>query len=117
MSAGSGEDRRYLWHRDAPPPCARLRLERGGWEQGEAQTIINELAESFKLNKRLQRGHGIAASGYLLGYVLAKAGRKDEALTVLAEAAAAFDRLQLADKAAEIRDLQEKIRAEKSAQA
>jgi len=97
--------------------CARLRLERGGWEQGEALTIIDELTESFSLNKKLQRRRGIVASGYLLGHLLAKAGQKDAALDVLDEAAAACDKMNWTEEAAEIRDLQEKIRAEKRAQA
>src|SRR5271155_2509289 len=35
--------------------CAAIRLERGGWEKGEAQTIVAELAESFSIVQRIKR--------------------------------------------------------------
>lgn len=88
--------------------CARIRLERGGLQGDEGQTIIDELAESFTLFRKLQRVDGIAVVGSLLGQVLAAVGLRDEALTVLDYAAAAFDRLQ---QAAHLRALQARLRA------
>ncbi|HET6427796.1 MAG TPA: hypothetical protein VFJ30_05270, partial [Phycisphaerae bacterium] len=90
--------------------CASLRLDRGGLEKGEAQVIFDELNESFRLLTKLQRPDGIAAVGVLLGQVLAVAGHADEALAVLDQSAAAFEKLGRADQAAQVRALQETIR-------
>ncbi len=93
--------------------CAQIRLGRDGLEKGEAQTIYEELAESFTLFKKLQRVDGIAHSGVLLGQVLAGGGHIDDALSVLAESAAAFEKIGVADQAAQIRTMQETIRKHK----
>ncbi len=90
--------------------CARLRLSRGGLEQGEAQIIFDELEESFTLLKKLQRADGIAFVGMLFGQVLAAAGRVDEAVTVLDQSAAAFEKLKWADQAAQVHELIKSIR-------
>ncbi len=90
--------------------CARMRLARGGLEQGEAQQIYDELAESFALWQKLQRVDGIAFAGSLLGQVLAWAGHREEALPVLEQSAAAFDTLGLTKNAAETRALQASLR-------
>jgi len=90
--------------------CARIRLERSGLQGDEGQTIIDELAESFTLFRKLQRVDGIAIVGSLLGQVLAAVGLRKEALTVLDHAAAAFDRLQQAAQAAQLRALQARLR-------
>jgi len=92
--------------------CALLRLQRGGWEHGEAQTILDELTESLELNKKLQQANGIAVSGALLGKVLNSAGESNKALEVLDESAMAYDKLGWTEKAAEVRELQKKIRDE-----
>jgi hypothetical protein len=90
--------------------CARIRLDRGGLAKGEAQTILDELAESFALSKKLQRADAIAIVGSLLGQVLAGGGHADEALSVLDESAAAFDKLGRTQEADQARALQETIR-------
>ena len=90
--------------------CAQIRLQRGGLEKGERQTVVNELAESFALLKRLQRANGVAAVGPLLGQCLAAVGEVDEALAVLDESADAFERLKLLDQAGQVRELQKVIR-------
>ena len=90
--------------------CAQIRLNRGGLEAGEAHVIVDELAESFALWKKLQRVDGIAMAGFLLGQVLAGGGPAGEALAVLDESAAAFDKLGRAEHAAQVRTLQAQIR-------
>ena len=72
--------------------CAQLRLSRGEENADERETIVEELVESFDLLKQLQRAEGIAAVGSLLGALLA-AGSPEEAVRVLEESAAAFERL------------------------
>ena len=90
--------------------CARFRLGRRESKQDEAQTIFDELAESFALKKQIQRVDGIGAVGSLFGQVLAMAGQVDQALAVLEESAAAFDQLAQTDQATQVRELQEWIR-------
>ena len=82
-------------------------------EKGEAQTIFDELAESFTLLAKLQRVDGIAIVGLLFGQVLAAAGGVEEALAVLDQSAWAFEKLQMAGEAAKVRELQKKIRGRK----
>jgi tetratricopeptide (TPR) repeat protein len=91
--------------------CAQDRLARGGLEQGEGQTIYNELAESFVLLTKLQRVDGIAVVGSLLGQFLAAAGHRDDALAVLEQSATAFERIGQLNQATDIRQLQDKIRS------
>lgn len=89
--------------------CAQLRIARRGLEQGEAQTIHDELAESFALLQQLQRVDGIATVGALLGQVLAMAGARAEAVAVLAQSAMAFERLGQDASAAQMRALADSL--------
>ncbi|QNT71015.1 tetratricopeptide repeat protein [Defluviicoccus vanus] len=90
--------------------CARIRLDRGGLQSGEAQIIFDELAESFAIYQQLGRADGIGHVGLLFAQVLAQAGHPQEALTVLDAAAAAFTTLQQAESVARVRALQQQIR-------
>ena len=90
---------------------ATIKLERGGWEKGEAQTIVDELAESFSIAKQMQRANGIAAIGAQFGQVLAMAGQPSEALAVFEIAASAFETLRQTESAQQIRALQDLVRA------
>ena len=92
--------------------CAQLRLTRGGLKLGEAQTIYDELAESFAILQKLQRIDGIAVVGSMFGQILAMGGYPDEALTVLDQSAMAFEKMQQTQQAAQVRDLQQRIREE-----
>ena len=90
--------------------CAQLRLKRGGLEAGEMQTIYEELAESFAINLKLQRADGIAFVGLILGQILAMGGHSDDAIAVLEQSAAAFEKLQKPEQAKGVRNLQKEIR-------
>jgi hypothetical protein len=90
--------------------CARLRLTRGGMQQGEAQTICDELAESFAILHKLQRVDGIAVVGAMLGQILAMGGYRDEACTVLDQSVMAFEKMQQTQQAEQVRDLQRRIK-------
>jgi aromatic ring-cleaving dioxygenase len=79
-------------------------------DQQEAQTIYQELAESFDISLQLQRMDGIAYVGKLFGRVLFWAGQLQEALNVLEHAATAFEKLQHPQQVEEIRNLQKQIR-------
>ncbi|AGA90192.1 hypothetical protein Thimo_1398 [Thioflavicoccus mobilis 8321] len=72
---------------------ARLRLERGEHETGGIQAIYDDLAASYEILRRLGRPDGIGAVGLLLAQVLTMGGHRDDALTVLDEAEAAFAKL------------------------
>jgi hypothetical protein len=89
--------------------CAQLRLDRGGLQKGEGQMIVDELAESYTLNRQLQRVDGIAVVGALLGQVLAATGAHDDAASVLDLSADAFDRIGAADQATQLRELAARI--------
>jgi hypothetical protein len=89
--------------------CAGIRLARGGIEKGEEETIFKELAESFAINKKLQRPDGIAMTGLLLGQFLAARGQTDDAVKVLDDSAAAFEKLGMTAKAAEAIELKKQI--------
>ena len=90
--------------------CARIRLQLGGLESGEAQTIGDELAESFDILRRLGRVDGVGHVGAMYGQVLAMAGHTEQALAVLDSAAEAFATLRQAETVARIRALQDSIR-------
>ena len=90
--------------------CAEIRLERGGWEKGEAHTIVAELAESFSIAQRIGRADAIAGIGAKFGQVLVMAGEPSEALDVLEQAAGAFETLQQTERAQQLRALQDEIR-------
>jgi esterase/lipase superfamily enzyme len=91
--------------------CASIRLQRGGWENGEAEAIIAELAESFSIAQRTQRVDAIAGIGAQFGQVLVMAGMRDDGLAVLETAAAGFVTLKQTESARQLRDLQETIRS------
>ncbi|ALJ39378.1 MULTISPECIES: CHAT domain-containing protein [Azospirillum] len=93
--------------------CAEIRL-RGRLEKREVETIIEELTESFALFDQLERVDAIGAVGALFGQVLAMAGRTDEALRVLDEAAAAFAKIQHDQGVEHVRAIQAAIRKAKS---
>ncbi|MCW2246580.1 phosphopentomutase [Azospirillum fermentarium] len=90
--------------------CATIRLNRGGLETGEADTIAAEVAESFSLFRTIGRTDGIAIVGQLFGQILAAGGLKDEALAVLDQAAEAFTILKRTASVEKIRALQASIR-------
>ena len=90
--------------------CAQIRLQRGGLDKGEAQTIFEELKESFALSKKLQRADSIAIVGALYGQLLAAAGQTESALSVLSDAADACEKLGWPEQAAQAREIQEHIR-------
>ena len=90
--------------------CAGIRIDRNGLEKGETQTILDELAESLRLSRKIKRLDGIAFSGHRLAQCLTKLGRTSEALPVLEESVAAFKKLGMAGEAAEARKLLEEIR-------
>ncbi|PWV58850.1 metallophosphoesterase [Plasticicumulans acidivorans] len=90
---------------------ARIRLERGEWETGGAQTIRAELTEAFELYSQLRRPDGIGMSGWRLAQVLAGFGEYAEALTVLAAAEAGFHTLQNREGLDAVADLRQQIHA------
>ena len=92
--------------------CAQLRLNCGDLKQEDAQTIYDELAESFAIWQKLQRADGVAIAGWMLGQILAMGSQPDEALTVLDQSAMAFERMQQTPQAEKVRDLQRQIRKE-----
>ncbi len=82
--------------------CAQIRLDRGGLSTGETQTISEELSESFRLNTRLDRPIGIAASGWILGQILATMKKTADALDILERTASAMDRLKWVNRASQV---------------
>jgi hypothetical protein len=94
---------------------ASIRLQRGGWGNGEAQTILNELEESFRTAQQIGRADFIGHIGEQFGRVLVLAGRQNEGVAVLEEAADAFETLQRSEDAAQVRALQDQIRGMGSA--
>ena len=89
--------------------CAEIHLKRGDHERGGIQTIYDELSEAYALSLKLQRPDFIGWTGSLLGQVLAMGGYRDEALEVLATAAAAREKIGQHDRAAQYRQLIEQI--------
>ncbi len=85
--------------------CAQIRLQKDGLTPDIAQTIHDELAESFSISLRLQLPDGIGHVGALLGQVLAAGGLFEKALEVLELSAAAFDKLGHQDLVQQVRDL------------
>jgi hypothetical protein len=94
--------------------CAQIRLARGDHERGEIQEIFEELAEAFTLSLKLDHPDGIGATGYLLGQFLLAGGQLDEAIKVLETAAAAFDKIERSEQAAQCRTLIDQKQGEKS---
>jgi len=92
---------------------ARICLQRGNQGTDDMQRIHEELAASLASFRKLGRQDGIGHVGVLLARVLAMRGQPDEALAVLDQAAAAFDKrgdTQGADQARRSRD---RIRADR----
>ena len=85
--------------------CARVRIQRGDHEKGNLQTIYEELAEAFAITRQLRRLDAIGAIGGVLGWVLAMRGHPEEAVKVLEEAAAAFEKIEQPSMAAQCRQL------------
>lgn len=94
--------------------CASIRLARGGWEAGEAQTIHDELAESYSISLRLGCAGGIATVGTLYGQMLAGCGETEDGLLALEASATAYDTLQRPQDAAKVREIQDTIRKAKA---
>jgi hypothetical protein len=78
-------------------------------EQGEIQTIYDELVESFEINFKLQRVDGIAHSGMMLGQLLIMCGQSEDARILLKHSATAFEILQNPQQAQKIRNLLKQI--------
>jgi tetratricopeptide (TPR) repeat protein len=94
--------------------CAGIRLQRGGWAKGEAQTILNELSESFTIARKLGLTDFIGGVAILYGQALAGMGRLDEGLAVLEEAAGALETLKRGEEVKRVRALQDRIRAKQT---
>lgn len=67
--------------------------------------------ESFEINRKLGRADGVGHVGLLWAQVLAWGGHPQEALAVLDAAAEAFTTLQQPGNVAQVRTLQEQIKA------
>ncbi len=66
---------------------------RGDHNQGEIQTIFEELNAAFKIFEHLENPDGIGAVGTLLAQILAMGSHIEEALIVLDKAERAFERM------------------------
>ncbi len=93
---------------------ASIRLRRGDWDKGETQPIFDDLAEAFAIARKMGRTDFVAGIGAQLGQVLALAGQPEEGLALLDQAADAFATLQRDEGVAQIRALQDQIRASES---
>ena len=92
--------------------CAEIRLQRGDHERGEIQTIADELMEAWAISNKLQRPDFIGGIGELWGQVLAMGGHPQEGVSVLGQAAAAWDKLGRSEQAAQCRALAARIEAD-----
>ena len=90
--------------------CAKIRLDTGGLEKGDAQIIVDELMESFSICKQIQRTDGIAMVGNLLGQIMAKRGHPNDALTILDQSGTAFQKLGMNERYEQLRSLQKQIK-------
>lgn len=88
---------------------AQIRMARGELESGAAQTIHDELAEAFAISIKLGRPNAIGMTGFLLAHVLAMAGHRDEARSVLDQAEAGFAKIGDAAGLDDIRQLRERL--------
>jgi hypothetical protein len=84
-------------------------LAAGGLEKGRNQEIYEALAESYGIALKLGRPDGIAIVGAQLAQVMAVGGLRDEALAVLDQAEAAFQKLKDAAGVTRVRQLRERI--------
>jgi len=84
-------------------------LQADGIKKGRIQEIYDALAESYGIALKLGFPDGIAYVGDQLAEVMAAGGLRDEALVVLDQAEAAFQKLKKADGVAHVRQLRERI--------
>ena len=84
-------------------------LDTGGLEKGRIQEIYEALAESYAITLKLGLADGIGGVGAMLAQVMAMGGLGEEALAVLDQAEAAFQKLGKADGVAHVRELREQI--------
>ena len=84
-------------------------VRRGDHQTGGIQEIYNDLAEAFAITLKLGYADGIGAVGELLAQVLAMGGHKDDALTVLDHAEAAYTKLGNAQGIEGVRQLRKMI--------
>jgi hypothetical protein len=85
-------------------------LDNGGLKKGHIQEIYEALAESYAITLKLGVADGIGSVGAMLAQVMAIRGLRDEALAVLDQAEAAFQKLKDAAGVARVRELREHIR-------
>ncbi|MFD2233225.1 hypothetical protein ACFSNB_05350, partial [Phaeospirillum tilakii] len=90
--------------------CAQILLAKEGLTEGNAQALVEDLAESFSRLQKSGRADGLVAVGTLFGQILAACGAAEPALSVLESAAQAAERLGWAKRLADIRALQRPIR-------
>jgi tetratricopeptide (TPR) repeat protein len=79
-------------------------------EKGRIQEAIDALGESYAIALKLGLPDGIAHAGRLLAQILAIGGNRDDALVVLEEVEAAFQKLGDAKGIAHVQSLREQIR-------
>ena len=85
-------------------------LDAGGIEKGRIQEIYEALAESIRIAQKARASPTESrASALILAQVMAIGGLRDEALAVLDQAEAAFQKLGKADGVAHVRQLREQI--------
>ncbi len=89
-------------------------MQKGIKSQDDLQAILDDLAESFAIIRKVGRVDGIAMVGGVLGPLLAQLGEHDAARAVLGEAEAAYAKLGRQDAAAEIGRLIGEMREESS---
>jgi hypothetical protein len=82
-----------------------------GINKGRILEIFAALAESYALMRKLGLPDGIGYVGAELAQIMAMGSLRDEALGVLDEAEAAFQKLGKADGVAQVRQLREQISA------
>ena len=85
-------------------------VQADGLQQGRIQEIYDALAEAYAIARRLGLLDGIARIGPTLAQILALGGHQDEALTVLDEAEAAFEKLGDPDGVSQVHELRAAIR-------
>ena len=84
-------------------------LAADGIEKGRIQEIYDALAESYGIALKLGLADGISGVGVMLAQIMAIGGLRDEALTVLDQAEAAFQKLGETDGVAHVRQLRERF--------
>ncbi|WP_413205737.1 CHAT domain-containing protein [Rhodospirillum sp. A1_3_36] len=89
--------------------CVMIRLKGDGLTEETAQTILEELGESFTLFLKLGRVDAIGAVGAVFGQVLAAVGATEEAAGVFDGAEAAFAKIGDTQGVADVRALREEL--------